>query len=641
MIDASPSDASLSRFTVDGGILSAPFRVNETRYTILVESDVATVSIEVEPTNPAATLSYAVDGETTIDLASVQFTSPTTLASVTVLSADGQAQRTYRASIRLEPVDEGPGPDPVPDPPDPLLAAPARFRVTGVTQTSVALAWEPVEEATNYTVFRDIRADGPFATVVEETTSTTVVDTGLGSGLRFYYLVRASSASRLGEISSVLEATTLVDPDADEQLLIASVGLEPSIFVEGMAGTALLTATIDTIGDVDIQDVVVDLVPIGGPAEFNLFDNGMLGDAVSGDQVFSGRIEVANTLAPGSYEIPILAEANAAGRMLSSDAAAMLTVRSASQLAILDATVAPSLVFNKAADPRNVTLSVDVDASGGGTIDAVTADLSPLGGDTSESLTFDSGSLYTLAFEVPVATAVGDYDISVAAAGTDSGGEALTDDDSVSLTVGQRYTVSPPNDIADSYVTLADGVLMPEALSGGSVDLESPLAIAFYGQTIDAGSTMTIRVNGTIGIGTPGIPAETDPSSASEYLALLGELSAIAAFHHEPLGVTATANPSQGIYARLDGTAPERTWTIEWQLSGEGGMGRVEVQLVFFESPGVAGADFELRYGTMDVPGMAPYSIAAFSSARALNTVVVADPMESAPAGSIARRFTY
>ena len=138
MSDAAPSEASLSRFTVDGGSLSAPFRVNETRYTILVESVVSTVSIEVEPTNPAATLSYAVDGETTIDLASVQFTSPTTLASVTVLSADGQAQRTYRASIRLEPVDEGPGPDPVPDPPDPLLAAPARFRVTGVTQTSAS-----------------------------------------------------------------------------------------------------------------------------------------------------------------------------------------------------------------------------------------------------------------------------------------------------------------------------------------------------------------------------------------------------------------------------------------------------------------------------------------------------------------------
>ncbi|MEL6339733.1 MAG: fibronectin type III domain-containing protein [Myxococcota bacterium] len=641
VIDASPSDASLSRFMVRGGVLSTPFRVNETRYTILVESDAATVSIEVEPTNPAATLSYAVDGETAADLASVRFASPATLASVTVLSADGQAERTYRATIRLEPADEGPRPDPVADPPDPLLAAPAGFRVTGVTPTSVALAWDAVEEATNYTVFRDIRADGPFATVVAETTSTTVVDAGLGSGLRFYYLVRASSASRLGEISPALEAMTLVDPDADQQLLIAAVALEPSSFVEGVSGTALLTATIDTIGEIDIQDVTADLTAIDGPAELDLFDDGRLDDAVSSDGVFSGRIEVADSVAPGTYEIPVAAEASAAGRMLSSDAAAMLTVRSASQLEIVDASVAPALVFNKAADPRDVTLSVEVDASGGGSIDSVTADLSPLGGDASESLMLDVGSLYTLAFEVPVATAVGDYDIAVAAVGTDSGGGALMDNSSVSLTVGQRYTVSPPNDIADSYVTLADGVLMPEALSGGSVDLDSPFAISFYGQAIDAGSTVTVRVNGTIGISTPGIPAGTAPSSASDYLALLGEVSAIAAFHHEPLAVNATASPAQGVYARLDGMAPERTWTVEWQLSGESGMGRIEVQLVFFESPGVAGADFELRYGTMNVPGMAAYSIATFSSIRSLNTVVVSNPMESAPMGSVARRFTY
>src|SRR5690606_12747619 len=87
-----------------------------------------------------------------------------------------------------------------------LLASPAALTATpGVTQTT--LSWSTVVSATSYDVLRATSINGPFIAVNTGLTTTTCVDTGLTTGVAYYYVVVARSSSGESPNSPVATAT--------------------------------------------------------------------------------------------------------------------------------------------------------------------------------------------------------------------------------------------------------------------------------------------------------------------------------------------------------------------------------------------------------------------------------------------------
>ncbi|MFJ8692792.1 extracellular catalytic domain type 1 short-chain-length polyhydroxyalkanoate depolymerase [Streptomyces roseolilacinus] len=88
------------------------------------------------------------------------------------------------------------------DPGTGALPAPTGLTVTGTTDTTAALRWNAVAEATSYAVFRG-------GTKVGGTTSTAYTDIGLATGTTYGYAVAAvDSAGAAGALSPVVTATT-------------------------------------------------------------------------------------------------------------------------------------------------------------------------------------------------------------------------------------------------------------------------------------------------------------------------------------------------------------------------------------------------------------------------------------------------
>ncbi|MEU5716641.1 PHB depolymerase family esterase [Streptomyces sp. NPDC020403] len=82
------------------------------------------------------------------------------------------------------------------------LPAPSGLAVTGVTSSSVSLAWNAVGQAASYSVYRD-------GTKVTSTASTAFTDTGLGAGTSHRYTVAAvDSSGTTGSLSPAVTATT-------------------------------------------------------------------------------------------------------------------------------------------------------------------------------------------------------------------------------------------------------------------------------------------------------------------------------------------------------------------------------------------------------------------------------------------------
>jgi predicted CxxxxCH...CXXCH cytochrome family protein len=69
----------------------------------------------------------------------------------------------------------------------------ANFRVTGTTQDTVSLAWDPVANTSTYHVERSATAGGPTWTQIAEVAATSVTDRALTASSRYYYRVIASN----------------------------------------------------------------------------------------------------------------------------------------------------------------------------------------------------------------------------------------------------------------------------------------------------------------------------------------------------------------------------------------------------------------------------------------------------------------
>jgi cellulose 1,4-beta-cellobiosidase len=86
-----------------------------------------------------------------------------------------------------------------------LPPAPTGVSATSPGKKKIAVSWNAVSGATSYTVKRGTTNGGPYPTTFT-TTSTSLTNTGLTSGVTYYYVVSASNAQGQGPNSTQVSA---------------------------------------------------------------------------------------------------------------------------------------------------------------------------------------------------------------------------------------------------------------------------------------------------------------------------------------------------------------------------------------------------------------------------------------------------
>ncbi|RCW51686.1 immunoglobulin-like domain-containing protein [Paenibacillus prosopidis] len=120
-------------------------------------------------------------------------------------------------------------------------AAPTGLKATAKSENTISLSWDAVTGAGSYSLYRATNASGPFTTPFYSGPATEVSDSGLSSGVTYYYTVSYSDANDESQKSAVInETTTLVLP-ASPDLLPGIVAAYP--FNESTGTTAAPTST--------------------------------------------------------------------------------------------------------------------------------------------------------------------------------------------------------------------------------------------------------------------------------------------------------------------------------------------------------------------------------------------------------------
>jgi fibronectin type 3 domain-containing protein len=99
----------------------------------------------------------------------------------------------------------------------PVPAAPANVQAADVTSTAATLTWDSTESGANYRVYRSTLADSNFAQVYSGT-ATTYADTGLASGVSYYYRV-TSEVNKYEAVAATVKVTTILVLPASPDLL--------------------------------------------------------------------------------------------------------------------------------------------------------------------------------------------------------------------------------------------------------------------------------------------------------------------------------------------------------------------------------------------------------------------------------------
>ncbi|KLU64324.1 N-acetylmuramoyl-L-alanine amidase LytC precursor [Desulfosporosinus acididurans] len=87
------------------------------------------------------------------------------------------------------------------------IAAPTNLIATVVNTSQVYLTWSSVSNATSYNVYRATSASGTF-TVIGTSTTANYTDTGLSTGITYYYKVVAVGSAGSSADSAIVPATT-------------------------------------------------------------------------------------------------------------------------------------------------------------------------------------------------------------------------------------------------------------------------------------------------------------------------------------------------------------------------------------------------------------------------------------------------
>jgi hypothetical protein len=104
------------------------------------------------------------------------------------------------------------------------LQMPNNVRATANSTTSITVSWNPVENATGYHIYRNLKLSGPYD-LIESTTATSYTDTELSGNTLYYYQIAAYNKKYVGPRSRVGEAKTNAlppHPPYDKKVAIVS-----------------------------------------------------------------------------------------------------------------------------------------------------------------------------------------------------------------------------------------------------------------------------------------------------------------------------------------------------------------------------------------------------------------------------------
>ncbi|MCA0756932.1 family 43 glycosylhydrolase [Paenibacillus sp. N4] len=101
--------------------------------------------------------------------------------------------------------------------PDPKPSAPGAVQASNVTATAATIGWESELEGATYRVYRSTSPTSGFAAVYSGT-ETSFVDTGLASGVTYYYQVAAEINKYEVKAETISVTTVLVLPESPDKL---------------------------------------------------------------------------------------------------------------------------------------------------------------------------------------------------------------------------------------------------------------------------------------------------------------------------------------------------------------------------------------------------------------------------------------
>ena len=147
-------------------------------------------------------------------------------------------------------------------------SAPTNLRVTGVTASSVSLAWNASTDNVGVSAY-DLLRDGA---VIGSGAATSLTVTGLASDTNFAFTVRARDAA--GNVSAASnQVTARTQPSADTQAPTAPANLRASM-ITATSVTLEWDASMDNVGVVQYE-VLQNGVSIGGGSVTNLTVTGL------------------------------------------------------------------------------------------------------------------------------------------------------------------------------------------------------------------------------------------------------------------------------------------------------------------------------------------------------------------------------
>ena len=105
------------------------------------------------------------------------------------------------------------------------LSAPQNVTAEATSSASIKVSWNPVSNATGYEVYYSEYSSISYASLLDNTTSTSTTATGLKANTKYYFWVKAANSTTTSDYSSYAYATTICSPTG----LIATAASSSSI----------------------------------------------------------------------------------------------------------------------------------------------------------------------------------------------------------------------------------------------------------------------------------------------------------------------------------------------------------------------------------------------------------------------------